>query len=78
VDRLRAGRADRPAAESRAGGERAMAWLCGLREDDERERVVTGEAARATLLLALSLEALLLVLSLVNAQLIWNTRRPRA
>src|ERR1700685_3645477 len=32
--------------------ERAMARLCGLREGDERERVVTGEAARSALLLA--------------------------
>ena len=52
--------------------ERAMARLCGLREDDERERVVTGEAARSTLLLALSLQTVLLVMSLMSAHVIWN------
>jgi hypothetical protein len=57
--------------------ERAMARLCGLREGDERERVVTGEAARATLLLALSLQVVLLVLSLVSVHLVWDPLAPK-
>ena len=56
----------------RSRRERAMAWLCGLREGDERERAVTGDAARSTLLLALSLQTVLLVMSLMSAHLIWN------
>lgn len=52
--------------------ERAMARLCGLREGDERERAVTGEAARATLLLGLALESVLLALSLVNVELSYD------
>ena len=61
----------------RSRRERAMARLCGLREDDERERVVTGEAARATLLLALSFQSFLLVMSLVNVHLTWNPLVPK-
>lgn len=57
--------------------ERAMARLCGLREGDERERAVTGEAARATLLLALSLQAVLLVMCLVNWRLEWDPVVPK-
>jgi hypothetical protein len=57
--------------------ERAMARLCGLREGDERERAVTGEAARATLLLGLSLEVVLLVLSLVSVHLVWDPTAPK-
>lgn len=52
--------------------ERAMAWLCGLREGDERERVVTGEAARSALLLSLALQSVLLVLSLTTVKIVWN------
>lgn len=52
--------------------ERAMARLCGLREGDERERAVTGEAARATLLLGLALQSVLLALSLVNVELAYD------
>lgn len=52
--------------------ERAMARLCGLREGDERERAITGEAARSTLLLALSLQVGLLVLTLVNVHLAYD------
>lgn len=57
--------------------ERAMARLCGLREGDERERAVTGEAARATLLFGLSLQAVLLVLTLVTVNLRWNPTVPK-
>ena len=57
---------------SRPRRERAMAWLCGLREGDERERVVTGEAARSALLLSLALQRVLLALSLIRVSLIWN------
>ncbi len=53
----------------RARRERSMARLCGLREDDERERAVTGEAARATLLLGLALQSILLALSLTSVEL---------
>ena len=52
--------------------ERAMARLCGLREGDERERAVTGEAARSTLLLGLALQSVLLALSLVNVELSYD------
>lgn len=54
-----------------------MARLCGLREGDERERAVTGEAARATLLLGLSLQALVLLMSMVSVRLAWQPRAPR-
>jgi len=57
--------------------ERAMARLCGLREGDERERVVTGEAARATLLLGLSVQVVLLALSLVRVNLVWDPTLPK-
>ncbi len=57
--------------------EDAMARLCGLREGDERERVVTGEAARATLLLSLFLQVILLVLSLVSVRLSWDPTAPK-
>jgi hypothetical protein len=50
----------------------AMAKLCGLREGDERERAVTGEAARFTLLLSLALQTILLSLSMTNVQIVWN------
>ncbi len=56
--------------------ERAMAWLCGVREGDERERAVTGDAARTTLLLSLALQVVLLVLSLTSVQLVWNAAAP--
>lgn len=52
--------------------ERMMARLCGLREGDERERGVTGEAARSTLLLALSLQTVLLVMTMTTLRLFWN------
>jgi hypothetical protein len=52
--------------------ERAMARLCGVREGDERERAVTGDAAKTTLLLSLSLQLVLLVLSLTTVSLAWN------
>ena len=57
---------------NRSRRERAMAWLCGLREGDERERAVTGEAARSTFLLALALQSLLLAMSLISVHLVWN------
>lgn len=57
--------------------ERVMARLCGLREGDERERAVTGEAARATLLFGLSLQTILLVLSLVSVRLSWDPNVPK-
>jgi len=56
--------------------EKTMAKLCGLREGDERERIVTGEAARATLLLALSLQVILLALSLTSVRIAWDTKAP--
>ena len=56
--------------------ERAMAWLCGVREGDEREKAVTGDAAKTTLLLSLSLQVVLLVLSLTTVQLVWNAAAP--
>jgi hypothetical protein len=57
--------------------ERAMARLCGVREGDERERVVTGDAAKTTLLLSLSFQFVLLVLSLTTVQLVWNAAAPQ-
>lgn len=53
---------------SRESRERAMARLCGLREGDERERAITGEAARSTFLLALSLQAVLLVMTMISVR----------
>lgn len=62
---------------SRERRERMMAKLCGLKDSDERERVVTGEAARATLLLALSLQAVLLVMSMVSVRLSYDHAAPK-
>lgn len=56
--------------------ERAMARLCGVREGDERERAVTGDAARTTLLLGLAFQIVLLVLSLTTVKLVWNPAAP--
>lgn len=52
--------------------EAAMARLCGVREGDEREQAVTGEAARFTLLLGLALQSILLALSLVSVDLSYD------
>ena len=57
--------------------ERAMARLCGVREGDERERAVTGDAAKTTLLLSLSFQVVLLILSLTTVQLVWNAAAPK-
>lgn len=57
--------------------ERVMAKLCGVREGDERERAVTGDAARTTLLLSLALQVVLLVLSLTTVQFVWNAAAPK-
>jgi hypothetical protein len=57
--------------------ERAMARLCGVREHDERERAVTGDAAKTTLLLSLSFQVVLLILSLTTVQLVWNSAAPK-
>lgn len=57
--------------------ERAMARLCGVREGDERERAVTGDAAKTTLLLSLSFQVVLLILSLTTVQLVWNPSVPK-
>lgn len=61
----------------RARRERAMGRLCGLREGDERERAVTGEAARNALLLGLCLQVVLLVLSLVSVRLDYDPAKPK-
>ncbi|MBI2384436.1 MAG: hypothetical protein HYV14_00325 [Elusimicrobia bacterium] len=50
----------------------AMARLCGLREGDERERTVTGEAARSALLLSLALQSIMLVLSLTTVRVVYD------
>lgn len=57
--------------------ERLMARVCGLREGDERERVISGEAARGTLLLALSLETILLAMCLINVHVLWKPQAPK-
>jgi len=57
--------------------ERVTARLCGVREGDERERAVTGDAARTTLLLSLALQIVLLVLTLTTVQLVWNAAAPK-
>lgn len=57
--------------------ERAMARLVGVREGDERERAVTGDAAKTTLLLSLSFQVVLLVLSLTTVRLIWDPAVPK-
>lgn len=56
----------------RARRERAMSWLCGLREGDERERAVTGDAARSALLLSLALQSVLLVLTLTSVSVVYD------
>jgi hypothetical protein len=56
----------------RARRERAMARICGLREGDERERAVTGDAARSALLLSLALQSVLLIMTLTKVSVIWN------
>lgn len=55
--------------------ERVMARLCGLREGDERERAVTGDAARSVLLLSLALQSVLLVLTVTSVQVVWDPER---
>jgi hypothetical protein len=57
--------------------ERVMARLCGVREGDERERAVTGDAAKTTLLLSLSFQLVLLVLSLTTVSLVWDAAAPK-
>lgn len=57
--------------------ERAMARLCGVREGDERERAVTGDAAKTSLLLSLSFQVVLLVLSLTTVRLVWDSSAPK-
>lgn len=57
--------------------ERLMARICGLREGDEREREISGEAARGTLLLALSLETVLLAMCLINVHVLWKPQAPK-
>jgi hypothetical protein len=57
--------------------ERLMAKLCGVREGDERERAVTGDAAKNTLLLSLSFQVVLLILSLTTVQLVWDAAAPK-
>jgi hypothetical protein len=61
----------------RSRRERVMARLVGAREGDERERAVTGDAARTTLLLSLSFQVVLLVLSLTTVQFVWNSAAPK-
>jgi hypothetical protein len=56
--------------------ERAMARLCGLRENDERERAVTGEAARSALLLSLALQTVLIAMTLTQVKASWNPELP--
>jgi hypothetical protein len=51
--------------------------LFGIREGDERERSVTGDAARTTLLLSLAFQLVLLVLTLTSVQLVWNSTAPK-
>lgn len=57
--------------------ERAMARLCGVRENDERERAVTGDAARTTLLLSLAFQVVLLVLTLTTVRLVYDAAAPK-
>ncbi|MBI5245856.1 MAG: hypothetical protein HY923_01645 [Elusimicrobia bacterium] len=56
----------------RARRERVMARLCGLREDDERERAVTGDAARSALLLSLALQSLMLVMTMTSVRVVYD------
>lgn len=54
----------------------AMSRLCGLREGDERERAVTGDAARSALLLSLALQSVMLVLSLTTVSVVYDPESP--
>lgn len=56
----------------RARRERTMSRLCGLREGDERERAVTGDAARSAMLLSLALQSVLLVMTLTSVSLVYD------
>lgn len=56
----------------RARRERAMARLCGLKEGDERERAITGDAARGAFLFSLALQSVLLALTLVSVELAYD------
>ena len=49
--------------------ERLMSRLAGVREGDEREQVITGQAARATFLLMLALQLVFLAMSLTSVYL---------
>lgn len=62
----------------RARRERAMSWLCGAREGDERESAVTGDAARSALLLSLALQSVLLVMTLTSVRVVWNPESTEA
>lgn len=61
----------------RESRERAMSRLCGLREGDERERLVTGDAARATFLLGLALQAALLFMTMTCVRIYWDMNVPQ-
>ncbi|MBI4249684.1 MAG: hypothetical protein HY611_09290 [Elusimicrobia bacterium] len=52
--------------------ETLLARLAGFKEGDERERLVTADAARATFLLMLALQIVLLVMSLTAIRLVRN------
>lgn len=52
--------------------EKLMARLAGFREGDEREHIVTSEAARATFLLTLSVQIVFLILSLTSVHIVRN------
>lgn len=56
--------------------ENLLARLAGFKEGDEREHLVTANASRATFLLMLALQIVLLVMSLTHVHLIYDPSNP--
>ncbi len=54
-----------------------MARVCGLRDGDEREQSISGEASRFALLLSLAIEGILLFLTLITVSFSWNPGAPK-
>ncbi|MBI4054765.1 MAG: hypothetical protein HY402_01380 [Elusimicrobia bacterium] len=52
--------------------ETLLARLAGFKESDERERIVTSNAARTTFLMTLAIQIVLLIISLTNVHLVRN------
>lgn len=58
--------------------EKTLSRLANIRENDEREAYITGQAARKAYLTTLSLGLFLLFFSLFSLQIIWNSEAKQA